>query len=452
MNLWILTEEKPRISVLKEILELYQNEFKGNYSIISDLIVTPMMDHNSAFTFKYELTGVEINEKSKVFIKIVSGNSSFLDFLVIERTQEPNPVEDNNIIFGVEETKTSDHESRNTGVFQRISKFVYIKSYFDSLPLYMLYNEDLEQDSMKKPSPTNVFGTNLLLTMGVKIIGKPTDTWFNDFRSIDELIAFKNSMRRPPKSNIPILIDKFEHKIEISGRLSKPSDKGNIGHDPNIGAITAIAYTLRILGWNKNITITKHGVSQKYLNRATIKNKFLLIARELDLHLNGVTIKNLDASPPYYWKYETKSEKIASIMYHIISENRGHTAIYHNHAGCERSYFRTQNNKLITIPKKNSNNELLYIPDLIIKDDRNKLILLIEGKQLSTIDNGVDELNQFDDIETDYINVYYPAYNVKRCLTIFGGKLNRLPNDKVGFYLSDNGKYYENSSIVNSND
>ncbi len=39
--------------------------------------------------------------------------------------------------MAIEETKTSDDESRNTGVYQRGSKFVYITPYYQNVKLYV---------------------------------------------------------------------------------------------------------------------------------------------------------------------------------------------------------------------------------------------------------------------------------------------------------------------------
>ena len=112
----------------------------------------------------------------------------------------------------------------------------------------------------------------MLLTLGVEILGKNNLSWFKPFTSIDELISAKNSMRRPPAGNVPIVINKYEDRIEVSGRLSKPAEAGNIGHDPNIGALSLIGYCLRKLGWDKKIVITRHGVSQSYINRTRGRN------------------------------------------------------------------------------------------------------------------------------------------------------------------------------------
>src|SRR3712207_3494984 len=96
----------------------------------------------------------------------------------------------------------------------------------------------------RSPSETASFGTRLLKTIGVQIIGK--NYYYNSllpFNSIDEIINFKNNMRRPPVGNTPILIkqDLISGSYSISGVLSKPKEEGNIAHDPNIGALTLIS-------------------------------------------------------------------------------------------------------------------------------------------------------------------------------------------------------------------
>ena len=301
--------------------------------------------------------------------------------------------------MAIEETKTSDDESRNTGVYQRASKFVFIDAYTKSPKLYMLYNDELECREDKEPSDTSKFGTNMLLTLDVDIVGKDIHQWFNSFTNLDDLIQFKSHMRKPPANNIPIEITKFSDKIEISGRLSKPADAGNIGHDPNIGALSIISKTIRELGWEGRIIITRHGVSQDYVNRST-GNKFLYLCKILNLELENITIP-VQYLPDEYWHYEMKSEKMASILLHLLAEHYGEQGIYQNHAGCERGYFKTKTGKLLALPKKDLQGENLYIPDLVLYDQSANIIFLIEGKKLSTLQDGIDEIENYDSIEND---------------------------------------------------
>jgi len=123
----------------------------------------------------------------------------------------------------------------------------------------MLYNLKIEQK--EAPTATYIFGTKLLLTLGVEIQGKKLDEKiFKPFNSVDEIVSFKKKMRRAPKGNIPILIKKNSDKITISGRLFK---SGGLAHDPNIGALSLISAVIRKLGWTDEIIITKHKLKTK---------------------------------------------------------------------------------------------------------------------------------------------------------------------------------------------
>lgn len=448
-NIYILTEEKPKLSTIISILEIYEKDFGMELSYSSTPSIAPIFK-DEKFTFTYKLNNVIINSVDEIFIKTVSGGSSFLDFLFFVQSEEPIEGKENSLIFAVEETKTSDDESRNTGVYQRCSKFIYIKAFYEDTPLYMLYNDELELREDKKPSDTSILGTDMLLTDGVKIIGKPTNKWFKKFANIDELIEFKNGMKRPPESNTPILITKDKDKISISGRLDKPNNIGKISHDPNIGALSYISYTLRQLGWTGDIEITRHHISQSSIKENS-KNKFLSICKLLNIHMEDLTLPSNYELPDSYWHYETKSEKMASILFHILCECCGLKEVYQNHAGCERGYFKTGGGELITLPKKvpADKNKNLLIPDVIVRDDENKIVYLMEGKKLETLKNGLEEIEDYDDIETFYIKKYFPQYTIKRYLTIFGGKLDKLPHEKVLLYLNENGQLFLNSSEIN---
>lgn len=435
-NIWILTEERPKESVVKTILELLQSDFNISLNV-ADVVIKPIIEE-SYFKFTYIVEGVSSTNFDKVYLKLVSGNSSFIDYLVCKQEHEPEDGDCSNILMAVEETKTSDKESRNTGVSQRATKFIYAKKYCPEAKLYMLYNDELENDENKKPSDTNIFGTNILLTLGVKIVGKSNLTWFNPFSSIDEVISFKNEMRDPPDGNVPVKITKNDNAIYISGRLSKPKEAGNIGHDPNIGTLSMISGVLRALGWTQRIVITRHGTTQQYVSRNKT-NKFLYVCKLLNLEMDGLTITYPDTYREKYWHYEKSSEKVASILLHIMCSNVGIRYIYENHAGCERGYFKNANGNLITLPKKDTHGENLLIPDVILSDTTNRNIYLIEGKKLTTLQVGLAEIEDYDSIEDEYIKVEYPNYNYYRYLSIFGGYYTSLLNRKIMLYLNNDG-------------
>ena len=443
-NLWLLTEERPKPSVILQIIEMYCNDFDDEITLKEEIRIKPIIE-NGVFKFIYVIEGLKVERANNIYIKTVSGSSSFLDFLLFK--QEYAPKEGcltDNLIMAIEETKTSDDESRNTGVYQRGSKFVYITPYYDKVNLYMLYNEELKERENKKPSDTSIFGTNILLTLGVTIVGKDTSKWFKPFKSLDELIRFKANMRKPPTGNVPIEIRKFQDRIEISGRLSKPADAGNIGHDPNIGALSMISKCIRVLGWAKDIVITLHGVTQNYVNKTKGKNKLLYICNILGLKLDGIVMPKSVSLPELYWHYEMSSEKMTSILLHILGMYNGMYSVYENHAGCERGYFRTKSGKLITLPKKDKQGINLYLPDVVLYDEPSNIMLLIEGKKLSTLSNGIEEIQYYDSIENEYIKPAYKGVNILRYISIFGGNDSGYLHKDVLIHMNLSGQIFIN--------
>lgn len=445
-NLWLLTEERPKPSVVLQIVEMYCKDFGAKITKHDEIKIKPQIK-NGVFNFIYEIEGLAVDTAAGIYIKTVSGSSSFLDFLLFKQPNAPTEgSSSDNLIMAIEETKTSDDESRNTGVYQRGSKFVYITPYYQNVKLYMLYNEELEARENKKPSDTSVFGTNILLTLGVTIVGKDTSKWFKPFESLDELIRFKAGMRQPPAGNVPITITKYSDRIEVSGRLAKPATAGNIGHDPNIGALSMISGCIRKLGWTKDIVITMHGVTQEYVDHTRGKNKFLYICNILGMRLEGIKMPKNVSMPSLYWHYEKRSEKMADILLHVQTMYHGMYCVYENHAGCERGYFRTKKGQLVTLPKKDRNGINLYLPDVVLYDDITNTILLVEGKMLSTLQLGIEEIENYDSIEQEYI---YPAYKdvkIQRWVSIFGGNCVSIPHEKVLFYLSESGRILINKN------
>lgn len=435
-NLYILTEERPKIKVLKKILKHYCEVYNKNISVNQPLILPNLTSER--FSNEYELINIDIDGIKNIIIKVASGQSSFVDFLIFEQANIPNPEEKNNLKMAIEETKTNDKESRNL-VFQRLSKFVYIDYYYENLKKVMLFNFKNEYN-YEKPSYSNKFGIKLLKTLKIDILGIDYNLdEIEPFETIDGLIIFKHGMRRPPEGNVPILIEKKENKIEISGRLSKPAEKGNIGHDPNIGQLSGIGKILRMLGWEEDIIITRHGVKQEVINRTRKKgNKFIHISSMINLKLENIRIPKRDI-PEKYWHYNNASEKNGTILLHLISIfNNNITSIFENHGGCERGYFYKSDQTTISIPKKS-------MPDLILKNDENEEILVIEGKRHSKLNEGLKQLKKIDNFENKYIKKNYENYSINRWLVTTGGKISFADlNSKVLFHLNEDGTYLIN--------
>ncbi len=437
-NIWLLTEERPKRDVVRNILHKFSvdNEIP---CFIDTIRILPVLNDDGNFSFTYEVVGFESKKINKVFIKTVSGQSSFVDYMLFY--QDPEPTPSDIPMYGIEETKTDDSESRNTGIFQRASKFVYLNFFHENIRKVMMYTLRIAQK--EAPTQTNIFGTKCLLTIGVEIFGKKLDEKTHvPFGSVDELINFKNSMRLPPKGNVPILIKKFDDRIEISGRLFK---SGSLSHDPNIGALSLICAALRKLGWDKRLVITHHGLEQTHIKG---NNKFVQIAAKLNIEFDGLT-RVAPERKESYWHYEKEGEKLGTIFIHLVVENFTNGAsIFENHAGCEKGYFLTKNGDPIPLEKyrdrekykAGDKDQIVQIPDLILIDFDRSEIINIEGKKYKFRQNGIDELKNFDAIEDTYIKPNYPEFSIIRTVVLYGGDADHVVEIEVGFLLNEHGK------------
>ena len=438
-TLWILTEERPKKEVVGQIINKF---IKGqNIAAFFDTLrIIPILDKSSLFTSTYQITGVTSPAIGDIFLRIISGNSSFVDYLVYFQDEEPNSID--RPLYAIEETKTDDSESRNTGVFQRATKFVYLDVFYPNVDMTMLYNLQIAQKSA--PTQTNIFGTRCFRTLGVQFMGKAdSEESLEPWKSVDELIEFKAQMRKPPAGNVPILIKKTaEDLIEVSGRLIK---SGSLSHDPNIGALSLISATLRKLGWTKRIQITQHGLTQSMVRPA---NKFVQIANHLNLEIEGIKVPEAKF-PEKYWRYESTGEKLGTIFVHLVVEEFSEGfAIYENHAGCERGYFYTADGKPLAVGKRLTDSEgympkdaeKIAIPDLIVIDIKRLELINIEGERAINVLTGIKQLETFTNIEQTYLKDFYPEYKVIRTVVLYGSEQEQIDHIEVSLLLNSEGK------------
>lgn len=522
-NLYILTEERPKEEVVDFIVNRYANDTSSKFKI-GKIKFNPTIK-NQKFCFKWEIKGVKIEGIGKIIVENVSGTSSFVDFLVFDGNQDPNP-ETDKPLYAIEETKTTPSESRNVSVFQRMTKFVFIEQYPS-----MKDSEKIMLYTIRRPyytyPDTFEFGLKTLKTLGVSSVflqdrqqpglnvndGKLSEPGFKDF---DEFMESKNKIASDSDSDIPIKIkkekiknDKLE-KISISAKLEK---SGGFSNDPNIGAVSGLSFlSKKLCGSIKEIVITNH-CCDGYTNPKThtqvasikdkverSKGKFVKICTALEknfgvkISLDGIEIPKADLDPEY-WHKELNGEKLATIFLHLgLLGTNDYEVIYEQHAGTERGYFvtpvyfgiNTKNNPalfetfqeymiqntidekefkkvlkvengLLELPKdkkskaifgSDTSEETFHIPDLILLDPENKEILMVEGEKAENVnkpEKGVNQLPLFDDLENFFLKEYYPKYDVKRFVVLYGDeelddmKMKDSAKDKVIFQLNTDG-------------
>lgn len=436
MNLWILTEERPK----KEVIEIICQKYFADRKIagfINYIKIIPILENNK-FTFTYKVIGIDTPRIENVYIKIISSpsKSSFVDFLIFENIDAPT--QKDTPIYAIEETKTDDTESRNA-IYQRSTKIIYINEFYPNTPKIMLYTEQ------KIPSSdTEIFGTKLLKTLGADILGKEEmdAKKYNAFESIDELIELKNDMN-PTTYGTTVRLTKNTNSIEITAKLEKSA---SLAHDPNIGMTTIMSACLRRLGWRKDIIITQHNLpNQQSVGK---NNKFIQIANKLNIKLQGLEVPNVEQHISY-WDYDTTGEKIGTIFLDIVVDefSNGFT-IYHNHAGSERGYFLAEDGEKLAVKKytdrakykSGDKSKIIALPDLVLKDEEEQLIINIEGEMYQNAQNGIEQLKGFDAFEKSYISQYYPSYNITRTVVLYGSQDKQKPIGEISFILTTEGK------------
>ena len=282
MILWILSEERPKLHTISSILRMYAKHNDSEIICTNNHIIIDPVFYYGVFVFTYKVMGISIIGVDEIILKIVSGKSSFVDYLIYEGGYSLPNMQDSPVL-AIEETKTTDKESRNTTIFQRLTKFVYIDFYYPKTKKIMFYNlQTLEQ---LKVTNTNKFGIRLLLTLGVLIEGKSFDQNLTKFESLEDIVKARQRIKKPPAGNIPLTIQIINSSlIYISGRLVK---NNRIAHDPNIGAVLGICKALRMLKFNGSIEVINHGLSQEHI--ANDKGKFIKAATQLNINLFGLS-------------------------------------------------------------------------------------------------------------------------------------------------------------------
>ncbi|MBX2910338.1 MAG: hypothetical protein KF706_11970 [Chitinophagales bacterium] len=284
----------------------------------------------------------------------------------------------------------------------------------------------------------------MLKSLGVTILGKKglDDKRFNAFNSIEGFIELKGKMN-PTRNGQSVEIIKKKDRIEITAKLL---NGGRLAHDPNIGMTTIIAQTLRKLGWKDKIVVTKHQLPTQ--QSVGIKNKFIQLANRLNISLEKLSIPSTTFANDY-WRYETEGEKLGTIFIHLVVENftQGYS-IFENHAGSEKGYFIPLKGEPIPLAKykdrekykAGDKSQIVNIPDLVLVDLSNKIVIDVEGKQYQFRKNGIEELAGYDAFDELYIKKSYPKFKVTRTVVLYGSEEEAIVEIEIGFLLNKNGQ------------
>jgi hypothetical protein len=396
-TIWIYTEERPKINEISLILLKMNIEHN-----ICDIHIKPI---KNAIHFCVE--NISVN----VFIYIVSGSSSFVDYLVYQ--QETKPIPNDVPIMILESTKNNIKEAGNMW-YQRIVKFVNYDALYpnNTTKKILLYNTQIKI-SAKTTSTTWNIGCRLCATLGVEVILFENNYVIdvNPYKSLEDLADHINSTRKKSGCvNNRILLE--ENSIEIHSNLNKNNE---LNHDPNKGFVIGVSAVIRQLDKNIPILIANHMLPETAINSKKLNNKFFYGLKKV----GNVKIDKFDVNwdnikfPKSYYKLDVTGEKIVSIVIDIVMSyyNFGFKILFTNHAGCEKEYLKIDNTNII-IPKK------VQLLDMAIEDEDH--IYFIEAEMSKNANNGIKQLDTFDEFEK-IIKAYRPNKTIKRNIVLYGG-------------------------------
>ena len=67
-NLWLLTEERPKPSVVRQILNMYCIDFYDEM-YVDKITICPIIE-DGIFRFAYEVEGISVKNADRIFIKL----------------------------------------------------------------------------------------------------------------------------------------------------------------------------------------------------------------------------------------------------------------------------------------------------------------------------------------------------------------------------------------------
>jgi len=270
--------------------------------------------------------------------------------------------------------------------------------------------------------------------MGVEIINA-------DFEplSFDELLVKKNKISQRNPANTPYTVQVNNGVGIISAKLKN----GNKWSDPGVGFVTTMMYLLSKEKGINQFKIINHQMSDHKLK--ITKNKFRkfvsLFGFEVSFEGSNVSWNNKNyqftPSEKYYTILED-GEKLSMINFHNYLKQNGHTILFTNIAGCERSKLVIKG-KIITFPKR------MNIPDLITyKDGR---LYIFEGECDYNLKNGLEQIKGFGPCKK------YVLENMdKTPNSVYIGVITDKPVDVInsnyfGYFLNNN-DYLLNDGIL----
>lgn len=416
----VLTEEYPNIDEIKLMLSMIDVNMPD--SISNDSII-PNITSNTEGKKKFKGVWTIKLDDLLIIIKLFKGKTSSVDYMLFKDGVDLTRGNAAEALVILESTKTSDNASRNSSVYQRITKFTTFDTMYPDFKgiKVMFWCNSIWKD---KVTQTAIVGMRLMETFNINMYSLNKGSLINikekyniaPYECCDDIIVSKNAISEK-KGNTSIRLSRVDNNIYISLKLDKGKGKwtGIISHDPNVGFLVAIINAFENVtkkpNHNKYIIIN-HNIKQNYFDKCP-SSKLWYSIHDINIVFEGCTIKKKPVLPSQYFKIESDmTEKIATILYENISPNK---TIFSNHGGCALSYIKGHNGDIHSVGQK------MPRPDIVFRNDERKEIEIIEGKLEKELEKGVKQLsNTHLEKFIEQLNKLYPDYTIKKglCITI----------------------------------
>lgn len=406
----ILTEEYPQQCDLKQLFKLL--------SIKNDNInVRPRIQDKTKWLGCYVANDVPLY--------LMKGNGSLVDYLVFDTDDIPDPSVDVPIM-AFEATKTDSSEAGNA-LYQRLTKFIEIKTRWPTTRC-VHFTSGVEKENV---SPSQIQQRRLASTLGVVLYDGTGKSLFSPpYKSVEELIEDRRSCSKA------FVVKKGEHLYEINQPLTNGAKKG-IDSDPGKGAVISVSNAIFELDSQAEFNVTGHGVDTSLIKNC--KNKFWSSTSRFPLRLEGLNMCSMEALDRIeYCTLYKSGEKASSILFHMIATS-DYEVIFHNHAGCGKSYFVTPDGKEVPLPKGGG----FTYPDLIFIHKLSRTVFVIEAKNHKEIKKGDKQLSELHKFQEFFSN-YYPAYKLNKglCVSAPTGWSPPFTRHPVLFTLYEDGTFF----------
>jgi hypothetical protein len=435
----VLTEETPNIDEIRIMLEFNNYIIPSSYT--NENIIPNIIDN--VFAGEWILTIPE----GIINIKLFKGKTSSVDYMLFSGDSELYNGYAGDALCILESTKTSDNVSRNTAVYQRISKFMtYNKMYPESKAIQIMFwidsnwSETLTQTAILGFRMMDTLNIKLFATIGSQLCDIKDKYQIMPFTTTDSLIQCKNNIPQK-KGNQSIRLRRDDSIFYISLKLDKGDGQyaGVISHDPNVGFLSAVLNCIEKIEPGSIYIIENHGIQQKYFDKSP-SSKLWYSLNKMNIVFNECTIKTLPELPNRYFDLENEmTEKLCTILCDMISTTR---TIFSNHGGCALTCIKGTN-------CEESVGRKMPRPDIVFEDECKKEILIIEGKLEKELTKGVKQLTE-EHLKgfVEILNKNYPSHTIKKglCITIDNiDNISKYENLEypVLFALDMNGRFID---------